>query len=169
MRHQRIPHLTVRSGIHYFRKVIPRDLRNRFGRREFKLSLQTRDLLHAREHCRKLSTHFEKVVIYVGARLREARILNRLTQTDLADRLGISFQQVQKYEKGTNRIGASRLFEMTDILGVSVSFFFEGLSENRSPETKLSRLSLLIAMEIEELKPRSTRDDFLSVMKLYYE
>lgn len=66
MRHQRIPHLTVRSGIHYFRKVIPRDLRSRFGRREFKLSLQTRDLLHAREHCRKLSTHFEKVVSTVA-------------------------------------------------------------------------------------------------------
>lgn len=108
-----------------------------------------------------------KTDVYVGARLREARILNRLTQTDLANRLGISFQQVQKYEKGTNRIGASRLFEMTGALGVSVSFFFEGLSENRSPEPKLSRLSLYIAMEIEELKDQSVRENFLYLLKLY--
>ena len=65
--------------------------------------------------------------IHVGARIRLKRTMERLSQEKLADQLGITFQQVQKYEKGTNRIGASRLKEISDILTVPVSFFFEGL------------------------------------------
>ncbi|WP_291006601.1 helix-turn-helix transcriptional regulator [Ferrovibrio sp.] len=61
----------------------------------------------------------------VGARLRSARQLAGMSQTDLASRVGVTFQQVQKYEKGMNRIGASRLQQFAEILNVSVSFFFE--------------------------------------------
>lgn len=61
----------------------------------------------------------------VGARLRSARQLAGMSQTDLALRVGVSFQQVQKYEKGMNRIGASRLQQFAEILNVSVAFFFE--------------------------------------------
>ena len=64
---------------------------------------------------------------HVGGRLRLRRLLVKMSQEDLANALGITFQQVQKYEKGSNRIGAGRLFEMAQILGVSVQYFFEGL------------------------------------------
>lgn len=62
MRYQRPPHLTVRAGIHYFRMSVPGHLRGRVGRREFKVSLKTRDPLQARVSCRRLSTYFEKVI-----------------------------------------------------------------------------------------------------------
>ncbi len=63
--------------------------------------------------------------VFVGSRVRMRRLLIGLSQEKLADGLGITFQQVQKYEKGTNRIGASRLQAIADILGVHPSFFFQ--------------------------------------------
>jgi transcriptional regulator with XRE-family HTH domain len=63
---------------------------------------------------------------HVGARVRMQRTLAGLSQEKLGDGLGITFQQIQKYEKGTNRIGASRLQDIARILGVPVNFFFEG-------------------------------------------
>ncbi|MBK8007505.1 MAG: helix-turn-helix transcriptional regulator [Rhizobiales bacterium] len=63
---------------------------------------------------------------HVGSRVRMRRMMISLSQEKLGERLGITFQQVQKYEKGTNRIGASRLQQIASILGVPVSFFFEG-------------------------------------------
>lgn len=64
--------------------------------------------------------------IHVGARVRMRRVLIGMSQEKLGERLGLTFQQVQKYEKGTNRIGASRLQQISEILGVPPSFFFEG-------------------------------------------
>ena len=64
--------------------------------------------------------------IYVGSRVRMRRMMLGMSQEKLADALGLSFQQVQKYEKGTNRIGASRLQQIAHVLQVAVSFFFEG-------------------------------------------
>jgi transcriptional regulator with XRE-family HTH domain len=63
---------------------------------------------------------------HVGSRLRMRRLMLDMSQTDIADALGLTFQQVQKYEKGTNRIGASRLQHISQILQVPVPFFFEG-------------------------------------------
>jgi len=63
---------------------------------------------------------------YVGSRVRMRRIMLGMSQEKLGDALGLTFQQVQKYEKGTNRIGASRLQQISIILGVPVSFFFDG-------------------------------------------
>lgn len=63
---------------------------------------------------------------HVGARVRMRRVLIGMSQEKLGERLGLTFQQVQKYEKGTNRIGASRLQQISDILGVPVAYFFEG-------------------------------------------
>jgi transcriptional regulator with XRE-family HTH domain len=63
---------------------------------------------------------------HVGARLRLRRVQNGLSQEKLGDALGITFQQIQKYEKGTNRIGASRLQLAAKILDVPVNYFFEG-------------------------------------------
>src|ERR1700687_521176 len=63
---------------------------------------------------------------HVGSRVRMRRMILGMSQENLGDALGLTFQQVQKYEKGTNRIGASRLQQISHILQVPVSFFFEG-------------------------------------------
>ncbi len=62
---------------------------------------------------------------HVGTRVRLRRMLLGMSQEKLAEQLGLTFQQVQKYEKGINRIGASRLFELSQLLGVAVGFFYE--------------------------------------------
>lgn len=66
---------------------------------------------------------------HVGGRVRARRILLDLTQDKLGELLGITFQQIQKYERGANRISAGRLFEISRILGVSVPYFYEGLTQ----------------------------------------
>ncbi len=66
------------------------------------------------------------VDIYVGLRLKHFRKLKGLSQNQLAEYFGLTFQQVQKYEKGSNRISASRLYEAAGILGVTVQDFFNG-------------------------------------------
>ena len=63
---------------------------------------------------------------HVGSRVRMRRMMLTMSQEKLGDALGLTFQQVQKYEKGTNRIGASRLKQISQILQVPVEFFFEG-------------------------------------------
>jgi len=63
---------------------------------------------------------------YVGSRLRMRRLMLDMSQTNIADALGLTFQQVQKYERGSNRISASRLQHLSQILQVPVPFFFEG-------------------------------------------
>ncbi len=64
---------------------------------------------------------------HVGARLRQLRKSIKLSQSGLAERLGLTFQQVQKYERGTNRISASKLHDAAQVLNVAVADFFEGL------------------------------------------
>jgi transcriptional regulator with XRE-family HTH domain len=63
---------------------------------------------------------------HVGSRVRMRRMMISMSQEKLGEKLGITFQQIQKYEKGTNRIGASRLQQIANVLGVPVAFFFEG-------------------------------------------
>lgn len=64
---------------------------------------------------------------HVGKRIRHRRWMVGMTQQQLADQVGIKFQQIQKYETGMNRVSASRLWDVADALGVSIAFFFEGL------------------------------------------
>ncbi len=71
------------------------------------------------------------VDVHVGLKLREARILKNLTQLDLGKLVGLAFQQIQKYENGANRIGASRLWHLSQILELPVSYFFEGLESGK--------------------------------------
>lgn len=66
---------------------------------------------------------------HVGRRVRLRRVLIGMSQERLGDLLGLTFQQVQKYERGVNRIGAGRLFEIAGILGVPISFFYDGLED----------------------------------------
>ncbi len=72
------------------------------------------------------------VDVHVGKKIKEMRALRRLSQTDVAQKLNLSFQQIQKYEIGSNRVAASRLYELSKIFGVPTSYFFEGLPEDES-------------------------------------
>ena len=69
------------------------------------------------------------VDVHVGKRIRHRRWLVGITQQQLAEAVGIKFQQIQKYETGMNRVSASRLWDIAEALSVPVSFFFEGLNE----------------------------------------
>lgn len=70
--------------------------------------------------------------IAIGRRIRIQRTLRNITQTQLADAIGITFQQIQKYEHGTNRISAGKLLQIAHFLGVPVSVFFDGLEETKN-------------------------------------
>ena len=72
------------------------------------------------------------VDVHVGKRVRHRRWMVGMTQQQLGDIVGIKFQQIQKYETGMNRISASRLWDIAQALGVSISFFFEGFDEDDS-------------------------------------
>jgi len=74
------------------------------------------------------------VDVHVGKRIRHRRWVSGTTQQQLADQVGIKFQQIQKYETGMNRVSASRLWDIAAALGVDVAFFFEGLDGNLIPE-----------------------------------
>ena len=71
----------------------------------------------------------------VGKRIRHRRWMVGMTQQQLADRVGIKFQQIQKYETGMNRVSASRLWDIAETLGVNIGFFFEGIDEKREAPT----------------------------------
>ena len=78
---------------------------------------------------------------FVGSRVRARRVGLRISQTKLGDAIGVTFQQVQKYENGTNRIGASNLFKISKTLSVEVAFFFEGLDADEEAAKELAGLS----------------------------
>jgi len=101
--------------------------------------------------------------IHVGARIRAQRVLRGLTQSDLARLVGISFQSVQKYEQGENRVSASRLYEFAQVLGVAPQHFFDGLEGDKSgdalPDIAVAadselhrRLLAVMAIEDERLR-----------------
>jgi transcriptional regulator with XRE-family HTH domain len=90
---------------------------------------------------------------HVGSRVRMRRQMLAMSQTQLGDALGLTFQQVQKYEKGTNRMGASRLQQMSDILQVPVEFFFEGAPNASAPHG--SNGSALSMVEIDDFVSNS--------------
>lgn len=77
------------------------------------------------------------VDVHVGGQLRSQRVLYGLSQSELAKLLDITFQQLQKYETGSNRMSASRLWHASRVLGVPVSFFFEGLDEKADPASNI--------------------------------
>ena len=72
---------------------------------------------------------------HVGARIRERRIMLGLSQQQMADMIGVTYQQAHKYERGINRISAGRLYEITRVLNVPITYFFEGLDITEDDET----------------------------------
>lgn len=91
------------------------------------------------------------VDIHVGKRVRHRRWMLGMTQQQLAEKVGIKFQQIQKYETGMNRISASRLWDIADAMRVPVGFFFEGIREEEMPVEEGMPADLLADREALEL------------------
>ena len=101
--------------------------------------------------------------IHVGNHLRVRRTLRGLSQTELAAAVGLTFQQVQKYEQGTNRISASRLYKLAKVLRVSVLYFFEGIPTEPSEGHEGDQTSIL-PLDDELMTSRET----LQLVRYYY-
>ncbi len=98
------------------------------------------------------------VDVHVGRQLRIRRLSLGLSQTEVAKRLGLTFQQIQKNEKGANRIGAGRLYDLAEILDVPVSYFYDGLGERpRAPTGTLSAEVLATAALLERVSDPAVR------------
>ena len=101
---------------------------------------------------KKSRAQAKSVDVHVGQRARDKRNERGLSQTEVANALGVTFQQVQKYERGTNRVGASRLYDLAKILGAPVQYFFEGLENQLStPEDDAENIVHLIEPDRVEL------------------
>jgi transcriptional regulator with XRE-family HTH domain len=99
------------------------------------------------------------VDVAVGNRVRELRTRAGLSQTDLGEKLGVSFQQVQKYEKGVNRMGASRLIQICDALKVSIADVFDGVESTvgAAQKTLADPEAMRIARDIQRIENESMR------------
>jgi len=108
---------------------------------------------------------------HIGRRLREARLARGFSQGALGNKLGVTFQQVQKYESGANRIGGSRLWDISGVLDVPVGYFFEGLpaagpaASTREPEAPLTRRSLELAKEIDTIPDETIKMQVLRLVR----
>ncbi len=112
--------------------------------------------------------------VHVGSRIRLRRTLLGLSQEKLASLLGLTFQQVQKYERGMNRVGASRLWDISKVLDVPVEFFYEDMDSNvarQSPRTFSLPNDKLSFLEEEQGKFDSdpmNRQETIELVKAYY-
>lgn len=90
---------------------------------------------------------------HIGARLRQRRIMSGLTQQQMADLIGVTYQQAHKYETGLNRIAAGRLYVIAHVLGVEVGYFFEGLhGEEQSAPSPQQRVFLDLARNFRNIR-----------------
>ncbi|MCP4355885.1 MAG: helix-turn-helix transcriptional regulator [Proteobacteria bacterium] len=105
---------------------------------------------------------------YVGSRVRLRRTLLGYSQEKLADALGITFQQVQKYENATNRVGASRLHDISQALGVPVSYFYDGLNIDKSESSvSLEMVAETKSLGLDTAKVMESKET-LKLIRYYY-
>ncbi|MFP3942366.1 MAG: helix-turn-helix domain-containing protein [Alphaproteobacteria bacterium] len=102
---------------------------------------------------------------YVGERVRIRRVSLGLSQQAVAARLGLTFQQIQKYEKGKNRIGSSRLYQLSKLLNVDVGWFFEGLDAG---EETLA-ITREIAAAFDSVSPQFGSREFVELNRAYWQ
>jgi transcriptional regulator with XRE-family HTH domain len=122
------------------------------------------------------STRFERlppgtpnpVDVHVGGRVRLRRTLLGLSQEKLGEAVGLTFQQIQKYERGANRIGASRLFEFSRILEVPVSFFFDDMPEGHTVVDGRIAWGLAEQPQVPLEPDPLTRRETLELVRAYY-
>ncbi|MEO3429046.1 helix-turn-helix transcriptional regulator [Pelagibius sp. CAU 1746] len=110
------------------------------------------------------------VDVHVGGRVRLRRVFLGYSQEKLANALGLTFQQIQKYERGANRISASKLYELSRILSVPVTYFFEGVeSEGESGSAAGQEAGVTVASTIHSSDPDFTNQrETLQLISSYY-
>lgn len=108
-----------------------------------------------------------EIDVHVGQRLRVRRSLLGMSQEKLAEAIGLTFQQVQKYERGTNRVSAGRLFELSHILDVPVSYFFDHVGETANM-AKLQRGLADNKQDAFEGEDVMNRKETLDLVRVYY-
>jgi transcriptional regulator with XRE-family HTH domain len=122
----------------------------------------------ARKRARRSRT--QDVDRYIGARMRERRIMLGLTQQQMAELIGITPQQTHKYEKGINRIAASRLYSIAQALGVQVSYFYEGLqAAGAVMPSAQQRMLLDLAHNYLNISIREHQEAIVSLVRLLAE
>ena len=107
------------------------------------------------------------VDMHVGARVRLRRTLLGLSQEKLGEAIGLTFQQVQKYERGANRIGASRLYDLSKVLDVKVSYFFEDMSDQIAARSPRQIRGMVQEEDGYEPDPMAKRET-LELVRAYY-
>jgi len=109
------------------------------------------------------------VDVHVGSRVRLRRVVLGLSQEKLGEAIGLTFQQVQKYERGANRIGASRLFDLARVLDVPVAYFYENMDEDVSAQSpgRLFQKDQEPAPYDPQVDPM-TRQEMLQLVRNYY-
>lgn len=107
------------------------------------------------------------VDIHVGARIRLRRTLLGMSQEKLGEAIGLTFQQVQKYERGANRVGASRLYDLSRVLEVPVSFFFDDMPEEVSSISVHERREMSESPDPFDNDPMNRRET-LELVRAYY-
>jgi transcriptional regulator with XRE-family HTH domain len=106
--------------------------------------------------------------IEMGKKIRLRRVEQRISQSDLGEKLGVSFQQVQKYEKGVNRVGAARLQQIANALDVPVTFFYDSDNKSREVESLLfldSAFSLRLLRAYSRIKSQSVQRQMVTLME----
>jgi len=115
------------------------------------------------KHDQRSTTEFDRLI---GQRLRKLRLAKGLTQDGLGKRIGISFQQIQKYENGSNRISASRLNEIAASLDVPVTYFFSQDEMPAAPSTNdVADQVIRVARELSEIPEGPIRDQLFNLIK----
>jgi transcriptional regulator with XRE-family HTH domain len=106
--------------------------------------------------------------VHVGARVRLRRTLLGISQVGLAEAIGLTFQQVQKYEKGLNRVSSSRLYELAEMLDVSIPYFFDEMSGGVSAQTPSALMKAKQRPENEQEADPLARRETLELVRAYY-
>ncbi len=113
---------------------------------------------------RRSTSRTQDIDRHVGARVRERRIMLGLTQQQLADLIGVTYQQAHKYERAINRVSAGRLFEIAQVLSVPVSYFFDGLEQDHDRSaTPRERMCLELARNFAQI-PNERHQEALSLL-----
>ena len=109
------------------------------------------------------------VHIFIGRRLRERRVTLGMSQQELAGIIGVSYQQVQKYERGINRISAAQLYEVACALDTPITYFYEGFGETARPDSPKRRRLMEIARNFIEIQNQKHRELISEVVRLLAE
>ena len=117
------------------------------------------------------SAAYNPIDVHVGARLRARRTLVGLSQTALGDAMGLTFQQVQKYESGSNRISASRLYDVSKLLDIDIGYFFDEMDrtiESESPAQLTRKKSKRSAEKPPKSEDPLHKRETLELVRAYY-